>query len=408
MNITIISHYFYPEIGAPSARLKEMADAWVSEGHQVSVITNFPNHPTGIIHPGYKGQKFMIEWIEGLKIIRCRTFATPNAGFLKKIISHLIFMFNSVAQGIKHVKKSDVIIASSPTLFCVVSAWFISRRQKVPYIFEVRDLWPAIFVELGTLKNSIIINILEKLELFLYHKSAAVVTVTQSFAQNIITRGIDNNKVHFIPNGVDLTRFYPDQECGSLLRKQLFLQDKFIMLYIGAHGISHGLSSILAAAKLLYKQKNIHFLFVGEGAEKDKLLKLARDMQLKNITFLSGQPKNEMRSFYNLADACLVPLRNIPLFNTFIPSKIFEIMGCGRPILASLKGEAANILQQSGGAIIVPPENSNKIAKGILTLVHDNERCSLMGTEGRNFVSQNYDRTMLAKKYLKVMEKIAG
>ncbi len=408
MNITIISHYFYPEIGAPSARLKEMADVWISQGHQVSVITNFPNHPTGIIHPGYKGRKFMIDWIGGLKIIRCKTFATPNAGFLKKIISHLVFMVTSVVQGMNHVKESDIIMASSPTLLCVASARYLSRKLKIPYIFEVRDLWPAIFVELGIITNQPIIYNLEKFELYLYKKSAAVVCVTQSFAKNIINRGINKNKVYFIPNGVDLTKFYPDRDSGRFLKKELALEDKFIVLYIGAHGISHGLSAIMEAAKLFHKQKNIHFLLVGEGAEKDKLIKLAKNMQLKNITFLPAQPKNKMRTFYNLADVCLVPLRNIPLFNSFIPSKMFEIMGCGRPILASLKGEAANILQQSGGAIIVPPENCKEIAEGILTLAHDKERCRVMGEQGKNFVSQKYDRIMLAKKYLKVMEKIAG
>jgi len=222
MNIVIISHYFYPEICAPSARLKEMADVWVSEGHRVSVITNFPNHPTGIIHPEYRGRKFMIEQINGVEIIRCKTLATPNKGFLKKVIGHLIFMVNSIAQGIKHLKEPDVIVASSPTLFCVVSAWYASRKLKCPYIFEVRDLWPAIFVDLGTLKNPVVIKMLEALELFLYRKSAAVVTVTQSFAQDIIKRGIDKNKVFFIPNGVDLTRFYPDPEGGLSLRKLTF------------------------------------------------------------------------------------------------------------------------------------------------------------------------------------------
>ena len=412
MNIAIISHYFYPEICAPSARLKEMADVWVSEGHRVSVITNFPNHPTGIVHPEYRGRKFMIERMDGLEVIRCKTLATPNKGFLKKVTGHLRFMVNSITQGIKHLEgpmeKPDVIVASSPTLFSVVSAWYASRKLKCPYIFEVRDLWPAIFVDLGTLKNPVIIKMLETLELFLYRKSTAVVTVTQSFAQDIMKRGIDKNKVFFIPNGVDLTRFYPDPQSGSLLRKELSLQDKYIILYIGAHGISHGLNSVIETARLLHREEEIHFLFVGEGAEKENLCSLAERMHLKNITFLPGQPKEKMRSFYNLADVCLVPLRNIPLFKTFIPSKMFEIMGCGRPILASLEGEAADILRRSGGAVIIPPEDSNRMSQEILMLARDKERCLALGDKGRKFVLENFDRTVLARRYLQLMEGITS
>jgi len=192
-------------------------------------------------------------------------------------------------------------------------------------------------------------------------------------------------------------------------RKELSLQRKYIILYIGAHGISHGLSSVIEAARLLHEQEeNIHFLFVGEGAVKDNLCNLATKMHLKNITFLPGQPKEKMRSFYNLADVCLVPLRNIPLFKTFIPSKMFEIMGCGRPILASLEGESAEILKQSEGAVIIPPEDSNKMSQGILMLVRDKERCLALGDKGRKFVFENFDRTLLARKYLQLMEEVTA
>jgi hypothetical protein len=201
VKIALLSHYFWPELGAPSARLLELGREWVARGHEVTVVTNFPNHPTGVVPEPYRGRSFQVEEVQGLRVVRCRTYATPNRGVAKRTLGHLVFMVQAVLQATPHLRGSDVLIASSPTLFAVVAAWLISLRLRVPFVFEVRDLWPAIFVDLGVLRNRFLIGSLERLELFLYGRADAVVTVTRAFATDIARRGIPQAKLHVVPKG---------------------------------------------------------------------------------------------------------------------------------------------------------------------------------------------------------------
>lgn len=406
MNIVILSHYFPPEIGAPQARLSEMARAWVAAGHDVSVITCFPNHPTGVVPPEYadrhKKMRRFDEVRDGVDVHRCWSYATPNRGFLKKILGHLSFMVTSVVQAHACVKGTHAIIVSSPTFFSVLSAWFLSRVYRVPYVFEVRDLWPAIFVELGVLKNRVLIAILESVELFLYKRSAAVVAVTSRFRDAIIQRGVRAEKVHVITNGVDLDRFYPRQKDEELL-DELEVRGKFIALYIGAHGISHALTRIVDAAELTADREDILFLFVGEGAEKEKVREHARRKNLTNCRFLPGRPKDQVTRLYSIMDVGLVPLRNIALFDTFIPSKMFEIMGMAKPIVASVRGEAADILHSSGGALVNAPEDAEAIAANVLKLYQDEPLRKRLGESGRAFAAKHYCRKLLADTYIQII-----
>ncbi len=303
-------------------------------------------------------------------------------------------------------KRPDVLIVSSPNFFSVISTYIISRVRCVPYVFEVRDLWPGIFIELSVLKNRHLIRLLEVVELFLYRKAAYVVPVTNGFADDMIKRGIPAEKIEVITNGVDLDAFQPGTGDAGLRKRIGLSEDHFVISYIGAHGISHGLASVLDAAEALQEERDIRFLFVGEGAVKSRLMDLARDKELVNVTFLPGQRKEMVVDFYHLADVCLVPLRDVPGFDSFIPSKMFEIMGCGKPIIASLRGESADILERSGAALIIPPENPEELVNAIRELKSDSEKCRKMGENGGAFVEGNYDRRVLARKYLGVLEKI--
>ncbi len=409
MKIHLICHYYPPEIGAPQARLSEMAGEWVKQGHDVTVLTGFPNHPTGVIPSEYRGRIFMEEIVNNVRIWRHWLYATPNEGFFKKTLAHISFMMSLILFSLFRGERPDIIIVSSPNFFSVISAFIISRLRRVPYIFEVRDLWPGIFIELGVLKNLYIIKLLEAVELFLYRKAALVVPVTNGFAEDMIRRGIPPHKINVITNGVDLDKYKPCQGNTDLLRKEIELPaDKFVVLYIGAHGISHGLSRVLEAAGGLQAERDIHFLFVGEGAVKPALVNLAKSRQLQNVTFLPGQPREKVINFYHLTDICLVPLRDVAGFSTFIPSKMFEIMACGKPIIASLRGESADILMKSGAALIIPPENPEELVRAIKVLKSDPQRCGQMGQSGRTFVENNYDRNMLARRYLTLMEKITS
>jgi glycosyltransferase involved in cell wall biosynthesis len=405
VKIALLSHYFWPELGAPSARLLELGREWVARGHEVTVVTNFPNHPTGVIPEPYRDRSFQIEEVQGLRVVRCRTYATPNRGVAKRTLGHLVFMVQAVLQATPHLRGSDVLIASSPTLFAVVAAWLISLRLRVPFVFEVRDLWPAIFVDLGVLRNRFLIGSLERLELFLYGRADAVVTVTRAFATDIARRGIPQAKLHVVPNGVDLEAFQPGPT-DPVLRRRLGFGDELLVLYCGAHGISHALSRILDVAARLRSDPRVRFLLVGEGAEKEMLVARARELQLDNVSFHDSVPREEVPALYRSADVCLVPLRAVPLFRSFIPSKMFEILACGRPVLASLEGEAAEILRASGAAVVVPPEDVGALSAALARLAAEPALRTELAARGRPYVAEHFDRRKLAGRYLEVLEGV--
>ena len=244
------------------------------------------------------------------------------------------------------------------------------------------------------------------IELFLYRRAACVVPVTNGFAEDMIHRNIPADKIEVITNGVDLDVYKPGQRESNLRSQKGLSEDQFIILYIGAHGISHGLLKVLDAAESLQEEKDVHFLFVGEGAVKSKLIELTEKKQLQNVTFLSGQPREKVSDFYHLADVCLVPLRDLPGLSTFIPSKMFEIMGCGKPIIAPLRGESADILTKSGASLVIPPENSEELVNAVKVLKNDPEKCRRMGKSGCTFVKNRYDRKILARKYLALFERV--
>jgi glycosyltransferase involved in cell wall biosynthesis len=402
VKIAVLSHYFWPEPGAPSARLLEMGREWVASGHEVTVVTNFPNHPAGVVPAAYRGRSFQVEHAHGMRILRCRTYATANRGFVRRTLGHLVFMLTSVFQATPHLRDTDVIVASSPTLFAVAAARAISRRVGAPYVFEVRDLWPAIFVDLGVIRSRFVIGLLERLELHLYRCARAVVTVTRAFAEDIARRGIEPAKLHVVPNGVDLAAFAPGSR-EDALRTRLGVKDELLVLYCGAHGISHALGRILEVAARLQHDAGVRFLFVGDGAEKAALVARAQELRLANVSFLPTVPREDVPAFYRAADVCLVPLRAVPLFRSFIPSKMFEILACGRPILASLEGEAAEILAASGAAIVVSPEDVDAIAAAVERLAASPELRASLAARGRSYVAQNFDRSRLAARYLAIL-----
>ncbi|MFA5812798.1 MAG: glycosyltransferase family 4 protein, partial [bacterium] len=401
-----ICQYYPPEMGAPQARISEMAREWVRQGHDVTVLTGIPNHPNGIVPPEYRGKIFMEEEVEGVRVWRHWLYATPNRGMLKKTLSHISFMLSVVALSFFRGKRPDVIVVSSPNFFAAISAYVISRLRRAPFIFEVRDLWPGIFIELGVLKNRRIIRMLEMLELFLYRKAAAVVPVTKGFADDMVRRGIPREKIEVITNGADLERYGPAPVQREMRTGAGIPEESFLVMYMGAHGLSHGLRKIIDAAELLRSDKTVHFAFVGEGGEKYHIERIAKERNLGNVSFIPGQPKERVPSYYHMADVCLVPLKNIDGFSAFIPSKMFEIMGCGRPIIASLRGEPAEILSKSGSAVVIPPEDPESLVEAIMKLKNAPDECRRMGEAGRKFVEQHYDRRDLAAQYLRLMERI--
>jgi len=368
-----------------------------------------PNHPTGVLPPAYRRAVFRREAADGYRVIRTWLYATPNEGVARKTLGHLSFMASSVLLGWRATGRADVVVVSSPTFFSILSGWVLARLKRAAFVVEVRDLWPAIFVQLGVLTNRAIIGLLERLELAAYAAADQVVVVSEGFRADLISRGVPPEKVHTIRNGVDLGRFSPRQPGPAQVRARLGAgPGDCLVLYAGTHGISQGLPTIAEAAALLEGQDGgagprIRFAFVGDGADKQRLARRVAELGLLNVTLAPGVPNAEMAGLLAAADICLVPLRDVPLFTTFIPSKMFEYLAAGKPVIGSVAGEAAQILGEAG-AVVVPPDDSDSLASAIGALAADRPRREAMGQAGRAFVERCYDRAALAREYRKILD----
>jgi glycosyltransferase involved in cell wall biosynthesis len=405
MRVLVVCHYFPPEIGAPQARLSELARAWARAGDQITVLTGMPNHPTGVVPEDYRGRVRIAEEVDGYRIVRTWLYATPNTGMLKKTLGHLSFMVTSLALGLRRTGQADVVVVSSPTFFSVFSAWALARWKRAALVVEVRDLWPAIFVELGVLQNRRVIRLLEALELAAYRAAAAVVVVTEGFRDDLVRRGVPAGKVHVIPNGAELERFSQEPGEKDSARADLGASPgETLVLYVGAHGISHGLEAVAEAAAKLAGEP-IHFAFVGEGAHKTRLEARVRELGLTNVTMFPGVARDQIPGLLAAADICLVPLRDVPLFSKFIPSKMFEYMAASKAVVGSVRGEPAGILR-SAGAVVVEPEDSRALADAVRDLAADPERRAAMGRQGREYVAAHFDRAKLADRYRSVLAQV--
>jgi glycosyltransferase involved in cell wall biosynthesis len=398
MRVLLVTHYFPPEIGAPQARLSEMATWWASCGDEVTVLTGMPNHPTGVVPAEYRGCLRTVEQPPaGYRVIRTWLYATPNEGFVKKTIGHLSFMLTSVLLGGRVSGPADVVVVSSPTFFSIFAAWVLARARRVPLVVEVRDLWPAIFVELGVLTDRRLIWVLEWLERWAYRRAARVVVVSDGFRDDLIRRGVPSAKVHTIRNGADVKRFTPGGDPGPGRFRVGATPGEVLVLYLGAHGISQGLDTLVEAAALLRGQP-VRVVLVGDGASRRALVAEVADRGLDNVTMLPGVPREDVPALLAAADICIVPLRDLPLFSAFIPSKLFEFLAAGKAVIGALRGEASSILLEAG-ALVVEPGDPGALADAITALASDSGRRATMGIEGRMYVTSKFDRRALAGRY---------
>lgn len=407
MRITFLCQYFPPEMGAPSARTFEHARHWASLGHDVTVITGFPNHPTGIIRPEYRGSFVKRERVEGIDLLRTWVYCTANKGFFKRILNFLSFFFSSLILGAAMTRRPDVVVGTSPQFFCAVAAYCLSLIKRAPFVFEVRDIWPQSAVELGVLKNRWAILALEAIEMHLYRRAALIIPVAESTRDYLVAKGIPSEKIKVIPNGVDLRYLSSAVAKPSEIRQRLGLQDKFVVSYIGTHGMSHALDVALNAARVFSSEdEKLHFLFVGEGAEKEKLKQMAAEWQLKNVTFVDEQSREALLSYYRLSDVSLVPLKRLPIFKKVLPSKLFELMGTGCPVICSVEGEAARLVARAEAGLCIEPENVEALVDGINLLRANRQLCQKLSANGQQFVKKHYQRSMLAEKYLAILQNI--
>ncbi|KAB0460968.1 glycosyltransferase family 4 protein [Vibrio kanaloae] len=373
MHILFLTDNFPPEGNAPATRTYEHAIRWVQAGHKVTVITCAPNFPEGKVFDGFKNRWYQTHDLDGINVVRVKTFITANEGFVKRILDYMSFMVTGFIAGLFQ-KKPDVIVATSPQFFCACAGWALSAVRRKPFVFELRDIWPASITAVGAMKDSFAIRMLERIEMFLYRRADSIVSVTHAFKKELIERGVDREKIEVVLNGVDLTKYEPSLSKYTGLAEQYDLEGKFVAGYIGTHGMAHGLEHIVDVAERLQNNDDIRVVFAGGGAARQKVVDLVEKKQLKNVVLIDRQPKEMMPKLWSLCDVSLVPLVNSDLFKTVIPSKIFECMGMGIPTIMSVpEGEATAIIRDTNSGLVVESESVDQITAAILQLHEDKE-----------------------------------
>ena len=406
MNILFLTDNFPPETNAPATRTHEHARNWVAAGHQVTVLTNVPNFPVGRVFPGYRNKLWQWEAMDGIRVVRVWTYVTANEGFLRRSLDYLSFGVTGVLGGL-FLPAPDVIVATSPQIFTALGGCILAWIKRRPFVFELRDLWPDSIVAVGAMREGPLLRMLRRLEYWLYHRATKIVSVTNAFKRILVANGIPQGKVAVIRNGVDLKAFVPGPKPVELARR-LGLEGKFVAAYVGTIGMAHGLDVLLSAAERLRDRGDLAFVLVGTGAERARLEQETKRRGLDNIMFVGPVDKVEVRQYWRLCDVALVLLKDVPVFHHVIPSKIFEAMGTGRPIILGGRGESQELLQEAGAGIAISPENPQCLAEAITKLMDDSALCRDMGAAGRRFVERNFDRKHLALEMLKVLEEVAG
>lgn len=402
MQVLFITDNFPPERNAPASRVYEQACYWVRWGHQVTVLTCAPNFPEGKVYEGYRNRWYQVDVMDGIRVVRVKTFIAANAGVGLRTLDFLSFMIMAFFVGLFQTRP-DVVVATSPQFMAVVGGYLLAAVRGLPFVFELRDLWPASIEAVGAVRDSVLLRRLEQLELFLYHGSTKVVALSPAFKDNLVKRGVSPDHVAVVISGVDMGRYSP-RPADPVLIEELGLRDCFVVGYLGTHGMAHALDRVLEAAELLRDSPAVRFLFIGAGAARDSLIAEASRRRLTNVIFLPAQAKDKMPAYWSICDVALVHLKNAPLFATVIPSKIFEAMGMGKAILlAAPAGEATRIVAGAGAGVIVPPEEPAQLASAVRRLCEDRALVKQLAANALAAAFQ-YSREKQAREMLEVLQ----
>lgn len=404
MKILFITDNFPPEVNAPASRTFEHCREWVKKGEEVTVITCFPNFPYGKIYNGYKNKLISKEVIEGINIIRVWSFLAPNKGFFLRTLDFISFAISSLLAGL--FIKTDIIVTTSPQFFSAISSSILSLFKNRKFVLEIRDMWPQQIVSSTNISNdNWIIKLFYWLSKKVYHSSDLIITVTKSFAEEIQEIIKDKEKkIEVVYNGVDRSFFSPREKNIKLIKK-LNLVEKRVISYIGTHGLNQNLQFIVRTITKINNSNNndIHFLFVGAGADKDKILTLSKQLNIDNITFVNQVSKTEVVEYLSITDISIVPLRNSRTYLGVVPSKIFENASMRIPILLGVDGESRSIIEKYGSGIYYEPENEKDfIDKLNILLKKDPEKFS----EGCNSLANDFNRQKLALEMLEILRDL--
>jgi len=396
MRIVILTQYYPPETGAPQNRLSDLARRFNEAGDDVEVWTAMPNYPLGKVQQAYRGKFFFSEIQDGILVKRSWIYATKSKSILPRLLNYFSFVFSSIIRGFIRAKKADFIICESPPLFLGISALIICKLKRARLIFNVSDLWPESAEKLGIVKNKTILNSAEKLELYLYKKAFIVSGQTQGIIDNIKKRSSQKN-LYWLPNGVDPDWFNPEKYSDQWRYEKGFKKEDLLLLYAGILGHAQGLEVIIKAAFRLNHLPHIHWILVGDGPVKEDLTQLSSKLNTRNVHFMGNQPRHFMPMIVKACDATVVPLKKLPLFEGAIPSKIFENLAMGIPVVLGVEGEAKELFIHQGNAgMAFEPENDEALANCILRLIETPGSIDLFGNNGREYVLKHFNRKKIA------------
>lgn len=366
------------------------------------MVTCVPSHPRGVPFAGYRRLWYHQSVQDGIHVHRVWTYLAANAGVFKRTLNYLSFVPASVWRSLK-LGRFDVVIATSPQFFNAVAGWLTSALKRTPWVFELRDLWPESLAAVGAVRNTWILRATEKLELFLYRDARTVVCVTLAFIDNLTGRGIARSKIEYVPNGIDV-ELWKEGDASKVRNAWGLRDDQVLVSYIGTVGMAHGLDVLLeAAASLQSAHPRVRFLVIGDGAELASVRSRAEAMGLANVQFTGLVPHENVRDYMAATDISLVLLRKSELFKTVLPSKMFEAMGAGKPVVLGVEGEARRVLELSGGGIAVAPEDGAALASGIAGLADNPSLRRDMGNAGLSFVAREFSRREWARRYADIL-----
>lgn len=407
MHILFLTDNFPPEVNAPASRTFEHCRDWVTAGHRVTVITCAPNFPAGKVFPGYRNRLWQREEMAGIEVIRVWSYITANQGFAKRTLDYISYMVSATIAGL-FVRRPDVIVGTSPQFFTAIAARMLSSLRRRPWVFELRDIWPESIRAVGALREGPVLRLLERIELHLYRHAARIVALSHAYKRDIVRRGVDPDRVDVVTNGVDLSRYAPQPKDAELVAK-LKLEGCFVGGYIGTHGMAHALETLTDAAELLQSRPeaaDIRILMIGDGARKAQLVADADRRGLTNIMFVDSVSKDQVIRYWSILDVSIIHLRKTPLFETTIPSKLFEAMGMGIPVLMGVGGEAGEIVREAEAGPLFEQENAAALADGLVMLKRDREARERYRSNALR-VAKHYDRSYLASRMLGVLERVA-
>jgi len=405
MHVLLIHQVFISPQEAGGTRHLEFARYVQQRGHRFTIVASDLSYLTGSRVVARKRLVTEHE-IEGVRVLRAYTYPSLHRSFIWRIVSFVSFMLTSIIVAWR-AGKVDLVMGTSPPIFQALSAWVVAFLRRRPFLLEVRDLWPAFAIDMGVLRNPLLVQWSRWLESFLYARATHIIVNSPAYRDYLIRKGVSAAKVTLIPNGVDPAMFDPQAD-GSALRRQWGLDDKFIVTYGGALGMANDIPAILRAAEHLGNRRDIHFLLVGDGKERANVKALAAELDLANVTFLGARPKSEMPGILAASDACVATLLDIPMFRTTYPNKVFDYMAAGRPTILAIDGVIRQVVEAAGGGIYVPPGDDRALAEAARYLADHPEDAKRMGQQARSYVTQHFNRMDQAQAFVRLAEALIG